>query len=123
MSVARWRWLILRAFGGLVGYGFVAAFLALIGLQTYRWFRQGQWTHIGMGDGLHGVLVTCCVKDGDTGRLAALAHWIEAPVDWLGLHRVLEVMPASLALFVLSVVGNWLFIYGSDRLVRDDQDD
>ncbi len=123
MSAARFRWLILRAFGGLIGYGFVAAFLALVGLQIYRWFRQGQWTHVGVSDGMRSVLVNCCVKDGDAGRLAALVHWIEAPVDWLGLHRVLEVLPASLALFVLSVVGNWLFIYSDDRLVRREQED
>ena len=53
------------------------------------------------------------------GRLAALAHWLEAPpVDWLGLHRVLEVVPASLALFALSIVGNCIFIYGLDRIAE-----
>ena len=35
---------------------------------------------------------------------------------WLGLHRVLEVLPASLALFAISILGNSLFIYSSDRM-------
>jgi hypothetical protein len=34
----------------------------------------------------------------------------------LGLHQVLEILPASLALFALSIVGNSIFIYCSDRL-------
>jgi hypothetical protein len=61
------------------------------------------------------------VNDTDTGRLAALVHWLDAPVDWLGLHKILEVLPASLALFVLSILGNCLSIYCSDRL-RDAKD-
>jgi hypothetical protein len=39
-------------------------------------------------------------------------------VNWLGLHKVFEVIPASLALFVLSIAGNCLFIYCRDRLAR-----
>ncbi len=37
-------------------------------------------------------------------------------VDWLGLHKVLEVVPASLALFALSILGNSIFIYCRDRI-------
>ena len=108
---------ILSVLGAVIGYGCLAAFLSLVGLQLYRWFRVGDWPHIGMSEGLHAVLVHCCIKDGDSGRLAALAHWLEAPpVDWLGLHKMLEVVPASLALFALSIVGNCIFIYGRDRI-------
>lgn len=102
--------------GAIVGYGFLAAFLGLIGTQIHHWFREGEWTHIGMTDGLRAVLQHCCAKDGDTGRLAAVLRWLEAPVDWLGLHRVFDVVPASLALFALSIAGNWIFIYFKDRL-------
>jgi hypothetical protein len=59
-------------------------------------------------------LTRCCVKDGDTGRLAALVHWLDTPADWVGLHKVLEVLPASLALFALSILGNSIFIYCRD---------
>jgi hypothetical protein len=40
-------------------------------------------------------------------------------VDWLGLHQVFEVVPASLALFLVSIAGNCLFIYSRDRLHQD----
>jgi hypothetical protein len=90
---------ITRAAGALVGYGCLAAFLWLTGTQIYRWFRAGDWTHIG-----------------DTGRIATLMHWLDAPVDWLGVHKVLEIVPASLALFAASIVGNCIAIYCRDRL-------
>jgi hypothetical protein len=105
---------IAGAFGAVLGYGCLAAFLYLISLQIYRWFREGDWTHFAVADGLQLWLTRCCVKDGDTGRLAALVHWLEAPTDWMGLHKVLEILPASLALFALSILGNSIFIYCRD---------
>jgi hypothetical protein len=102
--------------GGVIGYGFLAAFLSLVGFQAYRWFRDGEWTHIGVCDGLRVVLSHWGVGPDSTGRLSALSHWIDAPVEWLGLHRVLEVLPASLALFAIAVFGNSIFIYASDRI-------
>ena len=105
-----------RAAGAVVGYGCLAGFVILISLQVYRWFRLGEWTHFGVGDGLRSGLAACCVKDGDAGLLASLVHWIDTPVDWLGLHKFLEVIPASVALFALSILGNSFFIYCSDRI-------
>jgi hypothetical protein len=107
---------VVSAIGALIGYGCLAAFLYLVGAQVYRWFREGEWTHLGLNDGLRIGLNHCCAKDGDTGRLAAFMHWLDAPVDWLGLHKVFDVLPASLALFVLSIAGNCLFNYCRDRL-------
>lgn len=104
-----------RVVGAMVAYGGLAAFLCLVGLQIYRWFRHGEWTHVGVSDGLRAVLAACCVKDGG-GPAAALVHWIDAPVDWLGLHKLLDVLPASIALFALSVLGNSLFLYCCDRI-------
>ena len=109
-------WRIARVLGAVVAYGGLAAFLYLIGLQIYRWFREGEWTHIGVSDGLRVGLSYCCVKEGDTGRMAALVHWLDTPVDWLGLYKVLEVLPASLALFAVSILGNSVFIYCRDRI-------
>jgi hypothetical protein len=106
---------IIGWFGALLGYGCLAAFLLLIGSQIYRWFRDGEWSHFGVIEGMRMGLTRCCVNDGDTGRLAALVHWLDAPVDWLGLHKVLEVLPASLVLFALSILGNSIFIYCRDR--------
>ncbi len=102
--------------GAIVGYGCLAAFLYLLSIQVYLWFRQGEWTHFGVSEGIRVCLLRCCVNDTDSGRLAALVHWIDTPVDWLGLHKVLEVVPASLALFVLSMLGNSIFIYCRDRI-------
>jgi hypothetical protein len=109
---------VVSAAGALIGYGCLLAFLYLVGLQSYRWFREGEWTHIGLNDGLRMGLTRCCVKDGDTGRLADFMHWLDAPVNWLGMHRIVEVVPASLALFAVSIAGNCLFIYCRDRLER-----
>jgi len=102
--------------GAVLGYGCLAAFLYLIGFQVYRWFRDGEWVHIGVSDGLRAALSHLGVTPESTGRLSALSHWIDAPVDWLGLHRLLEVLPASLALFAISILGNSLFIYLTDRV-------
>ncbi len=110
---------LFRAFGGIgavVGYGCLAAFLYLISVQVYRWFRDGEWTHVGINDGLRIGLQHCCVKDGDSGRISSFLQWLESPLDWHGLHRVFEVVPASLALFLVSIAGNALFIYCRDRL-------
>ncbi len=107
---------VLAAIGAVIGYGSLLGFLYVVGGQVYRWFRDSEWTHMGMEDGLRAVLLHCGVKDGDGGRLGALLRWIDAPVDWLGLHKVLEVVPASLALFAVSIAGNCLFIYCRDRL-------
>ncbi len=113
-SLTRMR--VLRVVGGIVAYGCLAAFLCLIAVQLYRWFREGEWTRIGISDGLRAALVGCCVNEGDTGHLANLVHWLDTPTDWFGWHRVLEVVPASIGLFFLSMLGNFAFIYGSDRL-------
>jgi hypothetical protein len=107
---------IVCALGGLVGYGCLAVFLYLISLQVYRWFRDGEWTHFGVTEGIRRGLSLCCAKDADSGRLAALMHWLDAPVDWLGLHKVLDVVPASLALLAVSILGNSVFIYCRDRI-------
>src|SRR5450631_813528 len=107
---------LMGGIGAIIGYGCLLAFLYLISVQTYRWFREGAWTHVGMGDGIRIGLLHCCIKDGATGRLASFVQWWESPATWLGVHKVFEVIPASLALFAVSIVGNSLFIYCRDRL-------
>jgi hypothetical protein len=104
--------------GAVIGYGCLAAFLYLFGVQLYRWFRQGEWTHVGMGDGIRISLTHCCLKDDGSGRIAGFLQWWDSPATWLGLHKVFEVVPASLALFAISIAGNCLFIYCRDRLHR-----
>jgi hypothetical protein len=107
---------LLRALGAVAAYGFLAAFLCLISVQLYRWFRDGEWTHIGITDALRAVLVNCCVRDPNTGPAASFVHWLDTPTDWLGWHKVLEVVPASIGLFALSMLGNFAYIYSNDRM-------
>jgi hypothetical protein len=102
--------------GAVIGYGCLAAFLYLICMQLYRWFRQGEWPHIGMGDGIKIGLMRCCVTDDGAGYFGGFLQWWDSPVSWLGLHKVFEVIPASLALFAVSIAGNSLFIFCRDRL-------
>jgi hypothetical protein len=109
-------WRIVSVLGGVVGYGCFAAFLALVGMQSYRWFKEGEWTHISLADGIHSVLDHLHIQDDGGSRLGRLLHWLDAPMDWLGLHKVVEILPASLALFAVAIAGNFLFVYGTDRL-------
>ena len=102
--------------GAIVAYGYLIAFLGLLGFQVYRWFQSGEWTHVGVNDGMRAALAHLAGADGLTGWRAALARWLDAPVTWLGLHTVLEALPASLALFLISIRGNSLFVYTTDRL-------
>ena len=106
---------VISVIGAIIGYGCLAAFLYLIGMQLHGWFRQGEWTHVGMGEGIKVTLMRCCVSDG-AGHFANFLHWWDSPVSWLGLHKVFEVIPASLALFAVSIAGNSLFIYCRDRV-------
>jgi hypothetical protein len=107
--------MLMRIGGVVVAYLSLAAFLCLISVQIYRWFREGEWTHIGISDSVRAVLSGCCVSEGDAGLLAGFVHWIDTPTDWLGWHKVLEVIPASIVLFSFSMLGNFVYIYGSDR--------
>ena len=110
------RFVMLRAVAAVVAFGSFTWFLCLIGTQVYRWFRDGEWTRIGISDGLLSLISSCCVTNGSSGAMAQFVRWLEAPQSWLGWHRVLEVVPASMGLFLLSVLGNFIFISCSDRL-------
>jgi hypothetical protein len=106
---------MMSVLGAVVGYGCLALFLWLVSTQIYRWFRDGEWPHVGLIEGLRTAAISCCAKNGAEGKVAGFLSWLDSPVDWLGLHRVFEAIPASLALFAVSIVGNCLFIYFRDR--------
>jgi hypothetical protein len=116
MSVRTAALRVMSVIGAIIGYGCLTAFLYLVGMQLHGWFREGEWTHIGMGDGIKVGLMRCCVKDAGAGHVADFLRWWDSPVSWLGLHKVFEVIPMSLALFAVSIAGNSLFIYCRDRL-------
>ena len=111
------RLIWVRAMSAVVAFGAFVWFLCLIAMQIWHWFRDGQWTHIGLRDGLLSLVSSCCVSDeAGSGIAPALMRWLEAPDSCLGLHRLLEAVPASVGLFLISVFGNFIYIYCSDRL-------
>ena len=116
VSTRRSLLLILRVIGAALAYGCFALFLALVAFQVMRWLRDGEWTHIGLTDGLRALLLAGGVEAQGSSALAALVRWLDTPVHWLGLHRLLELLPASLALFLCSIFGNFAFIYSRDTL-------
>ncbi len=104
----------LRIGGFMVAYGAWLASAAVVAYQAYRWLREGQWTPIGVSDGLRSAFAA--IGAGEHGRLAQFAHWLADPTDWIGWHRALELTPASVALFLLAILGNFAYVYGSDSL-------
>ena len=108
--------MLLRAFSAIIAFGLFAWFLGLIGTQLYRWFRDGAWARISTSDGLISLVTSCCMRDGNASSMADFTHWLGAPGSWFGVHRILELLPASVSLFVLSVLANFIYIYCSDRL-------
>ena len=62
-----------RALAAIVAYAFLAAFIWLVGTQLYSWFRTGDWTHIGVNDGLRAVAGTL-LREGCRLRSFLLAH-------------------------------------------------
>jgi hypothetical protein len=108
--------IFLRAFAAIIAFGSFAWFLGLIGTQVYRWFRDGAWAGISTSDGLISLVTSCCMQDANAGRTADFVRWLGTPGSWYGVHRILDVLPASVSLFSLSVLANFIYIYCSDRL-------
>lgn len=108
--------IFLRVVAAITAFGSFCWFLGLIGTQIYRWFRDGAWTAISSSNGLVSLVTSCCMHSGDTGRMADFSRWLEAPSSWFGWHRLLEHMPASVSLFLVSMFANFVYIYCSDRL-------
>jgi hypothetical protein len=106
----------LRALAAVIAFGSFAWCLGLIGTQLYRWARDGAWPRISASDGLVSLVSSCCARGDGEGHMADIARWLESPASWLGLHRILELLPASIGLFLLSVFANFIYIYCSDRL-------
>ena len=107
---------LMRALAAVIAFGSFGWFLGLICTQLYRWFRDGAWTSISTNDGLISLVTSCCMHPGDAGRIADFSRWLEAPASWFGWHRVFELMPASVSLFLVSMLANFVYIYCSDRL-------
>ncbi len=109
-----------RLSGAIVAYGAFTGCIALVGMQLLDWFRNGEWTHVGISDGLRSLLGLWRLRDG--GRLAGFARWLDAPTGWYGWHRVLDAIPASVGLFALSIAGNFVRIRAGECDERGPQE-
>lgn len=87
----------LQTLEGLIGIALIlcAAALFFAGpaiwvYQAYGWLRSGDWHSISVVDGL---------------IFAGVTHdWLQHPVDFIGAHALLEMLPASLVLMVLALI-------------------
>ncbi len=78
----RWRiggWVIVL---GLIVFGF----------QIYEYLRTGSWLSVSVIS----TLAWC--------GIAPIANWAAVPNDWIGLHRILSMIPTSLALIVVGSI-------------------
>jgi len=87
----------LQVFEGLIGMALVLCAAALFfagpaiwAYQAYTWMRSGVWHSLSVVDGL--VIV------------GVELDWLYRPVDFIGVHKALEMAPASLVLMLLALV-------------------
>ena len=67
----------------LAGFGFLFAATASVMLQIYLWLFTGQWLNLS----LVGVLALM------HGAFPHAATWAAEPSTWIGLHRLLDLVP------------------------------
>ena len=108
---------ITRGIGAAVGYGGLAAFLWLISVQLYRWFRDGEWTHIGVSDGLRAALARCCVDSTaiPAGLLRCGTGSMRPWIGW-GCTKCSKSFRHRSRCSRCAIAGNSIFIYSCDRI-------
>lgn len=70
----------------------ILSILASVGIviyQTYEWLRYGDWIKIS-------VLQLLSFSE-------ELQSWIYYPTEWVGVHKIFELIPLSLALFLIGI--------------------
>jgi hypothetical protein len=68
--------------------GYILLPVGLVGWQIYHYLRHDIWNSVSVVSALQWSGV----------------KWAIAPTDWLGLHRILEWMPLSLAFVVIGIL-------------------
>jgi hypothetical protein len=71
--------------------GFMLSGIGTFGWQLYNYLRYNIWTSVSVIDALQW-----------TGQ-----KWAYTPTDWLGVYRILEWMPLSVALPTMGIVVLW----------------
>ncbi len=98
--------LLITCFGLLV----VLSGIGVISYQVYVWLKFEHWVGLSVRDGL-GYLVT---PETPTYR------WIVNPDSWLGLYRLLDLIPLSLYLVVLGIFISRLLAGWTDSALSGD---
>ena len=80
-------------FGCLVAAGLLLAGPCFFVWQCYHWMRDGAWWPVS--------LLTALAWAGVGGT------WILFPTDWLGLHKLLDGIPLSIALVAAGIFVLW----------------
>jgi hypothetical protein len=85
----------------ILGAGIVAA-IGILGWQVYTYLKLGIWQSLSV----------------ITALLWLNIDWARSPHDWLGVYKVLDGMPLSLAAFLIGVapIGVWLWWDERSRL-------
>ncbi|WP_416047946.1 hypothetical protein [Cupriavidus basilensis] len=79
----------------------MALFLGAIGVplyQAYVWMKAGTWPPLSALDGIKWLAGP-----------EAWNSWLYWPEDWIGVHKILQECPISLALILAAVAPVWVF--------------
>ncbi len=68
--------------------GFILVPIGIVGWQIYEYLRHDIWNSLSVVSALQWGGV----------------KWANAPTDWVGLHRILDWMPLSLALVAIGIL-------------------
>lgn len=94
-----------------IGQGFAFAGLgggaALLSWQIYTWLKTGEWPPISTPDGL---FIAWAFLFADGSAAPHFVQWLIAPETWIGVHKILDAIPAALTLFLVGIGGLMLFV-------------
>src|SRR2546427_732163 len=78
--------------------GGILAAVGIIGWHLYSYLRSGEWPPLS-------IITVLLWLDID---------WVRSPSDWAGVHKILNVIPLSLAAFAVGVAPIWLWTWWDD---------
>lgn len=70
----------------------------IIAIQVVIWLKDGYWPSVGVAKGLLYLRSLFYSSPPGDGSFAA---WLSDPQSWLGLHKLLEFLPASLGVVIV----------------------
>jgi len=90
-----------------VGFALFLVGVVLLGISTLQFLRDGEWTQLSLLEGV-GYLYH------------GLQAWVNAPTDWLGLHRILSRIPCWIGI-AIGLVLMWGGAYWKAAINRGDR--